>query len=205
MLEINNILVSKFSQYLTKHLGERVTKKVDKILEEHYHVSFEYAVANFEIMEKVLFCLFGNEYKGIVVGLLQDICTMETQNKQEKQYRITINDKGFFKKILDAMQDRDKKMIMENTSPVPLTTSEIVALVKSSEISVIDVLKKIDELIEDNFIVVVQTDNDDVKSEPKYLSTISGTKWAIKNNEMELDVLFTSPLEESKLISYITK
>lgn len=101
------------------------------------------------------------------------------------------------------MQDRDKKTIMENTSPVPLTTSEIIALVKSPSTSVIDIMKKIDKLVEDDFIVAIH--NDDVKSEPKYLSTISGTKWTLDNNQVKLNVLFTSPLEESKLCSYLTK
>ena len=200
MFEIDNILASTFSQFLTEHLGERITKKVKEVIRENYNMSFEDAVADFDIMEKVLFDLFGAGYKGVVVNLLKRICTIENspKNSQEQQYHIIIEDDVFFKRILNTMQDHDKKMILQNTFPTPLSTSEIISLV--NDVPVMTVMKKIDELIEDRFLVATQTND----SEPKYSSTISETKVLFENDKLKMSVLFTLPLTSSKLLSYIT-
>lgn len=202
MFEIDNILASTFSKFLTEYLGMRVTKKVNQIIEENYHMSFEDAVANFAIMEEVLFGLYDVGYKGVVVELVKKICTIENESKnsQEQQYRITIEDDVFFKKILNAMQNHDKKIILQNTFPTPLSTSEIIKLVNGE--SALDVMKKIDELIEDRFLVPTQTD--DPNSAPKYSSTISETKILFENDELKMSVLFTLPLTSSKLLGYIS-
>lgn len=200
MYEIDSILASTFSKYLIKKLGLKMTKKIEQIIQIKYGKSFEDAVTDFKIMEDVLFILFGDGYKGVIIGLLENICALENKSKKklDNQYRITIKDNVFFNKILDTMQDHDKKMILNNTSPTALDVSEIIRLVNSSPATTI--MNKIDELERDGFLVVSQTNN----SKPKYLSTISETKVTVDDDgKFSMSVLFTLPLSSSKILHYI--
>ena len=123
---LDRLLASSLEATIKKHLGEDVTKKIEKRLFEKYGINLTQAIEDFQKIDVILREFFAAGADGLEKKFLQDICKVKSKKAGANWF--TIEDESVAKVILEAYGDDDKVKIINSVPDLKPNTIKSIML-----------------------------------------------------------------------------